>query len=375
MKRTKILISKLINKLQRFDKFRLIDKYRQKKRNKHIYLENEILDSASPIILSWSNCIKKPFIGLVKESNGIYSYWPKFERFLQTNNLQYEYFEPKKNNFIEESKKYDVIIWRPLSDYFNIIEARSKIYFLEKILFKKTIPNYESLWYYEDKIHQYWLLKNNNFPLIKTHASFDYEETIKFLNTTSYPIISKLRTASGSYGVELIKNKRKAKKITNKIFNNGRTTNYIGLKQKDYVIFQEMVPNTGFDLRVIVIGNSYLGYYRYPNKKDFRASGSGITEKKSIPIDLLDLSQRVKEAMPKSYMLAIDYLQDSRDNQYYIIEVSIFIGIETSEQLMVDDVPGRYIYNNGEFTFEEGRFWLQDLMLEEFFKEWKRDKG
>ena len=73
--------------------------------------------------------------------------------------------------------------------------------------------------------------------------------------------------------------------------------------------------------------------------------------------------------MPKSYMLAIDYLQDRRDNKYYIIEISIFIAIETSEQLMVNNIPGRYLYKNDKFIFQEGRFWLQELMLEEFFKE------
>ena len=36
----------------------------------------------------------------------------------------------------------------------------------------------------------------------------------------------------------------------------------------------------GFDLRVIIVGDSYFGYYRYPRKDDYRASGSGIVEKK-----------------------------------------------------------------------------------------------
>lgn len=369
MKRRKRFLSKLIQKLQIFDKLGLIDKYRRKRLLKHTYSENEKIESAPPISMDWPDEMIKPYVGLVKESNYPYSYWPKFERFLQTNNFRYDYFNPCREDFIEEAKKYDVIIWRSLSDYYDISEARSKIYFLERVLEKKVLPNYESLWYYEDKIHQYWLLKNANFPVIKTYAGFDHEETVKFLNDTSYPIVSKLRTASGSHGVELIKNKNKAKRIVNKIFNTGRNTNYIGLKQKDYVIFQEIVPNYGFDLRIIVIGDSYFGYYRYPNKKDFRASGSGITEKKDIPIELLHLSRKVKNIMPKSYMLAIDYLQDRRDNKYYIIEISIFIAIETSEQLMVNDIPGRYLYKNDKFIFQEGRFWLQELMLEEFFKE------
>ena len=36
----------------------------------------------------------------------------------------------------------------------------------------------------------------------------------------------------------------------------------------------------------------------------------------------------------------------------------------------VDNVPGRYVFENGDFQFEAGKFWLQELALVELFNEW-----
>ncbi len=82
------------------------------------------------------------------------------------------------------------------------------------------------------------------------------------------------------------------------------------------------------------------------------------------------MASKVRQCLPKSALLAVDFLRDKRDGLFYIIEVSIFIGIETCEQLMVNGIPGRYIERNGKFMFEPGRFWLQELMLEEVMKDW-----
>ena len=136
------------------------------------------------------------------------------------------------------------------------------------------------------------------------------------------------------------------------------------------MIFQEFTPNYGFDLRVIVIGDQFLGYYRHVPENDFRASGAGIYSKKTIPKEALLLAKRVKDSFPKTNMLAIDMLQDKRDDLFKVIETSIFIGVDTCEQLKVDGVPGLYRYKDGEFYFEPGRYWIQELALKEAMEEW-----
>ncbi len=364
------LLSLVAQRIEPYDSWGVLNKLREKKANKTIIEENERLDSAPPLVMEWPSRVKKPYVGLVKSETGNNAYWPKFERFLKHNDIKYDYFNVKESSFIREANKFDVIVWRTPSSYSEQWEAADKIEFIQNFLGKATLPNKESLWYYEDKIREQWLFEYYDLPCIKSFISHSRDETKKFLIGATYPFISKDKTSSSSEGVQFVKNRSQANKMCRHIFSNGLKLFESYIRQKGYVLFQEAVPNKGFDLRVIIVGNSYFGYYRYPKKDDYRASGSGIVEKKEIPKEVLRIAKRTKECLPKAYLLAVDFLQDSRDNEYYIIEASIFIGIESCEQLVVDGTPGRYVEHNGEFIFEEGRFWLQELMMEELMKDW-----
>ena len=340
--------------------------------SRRVIPENEQLENPPKLYMDWPDNVSKPFVGLVKNEAKLKNNanWPKFERFLKVNNIPYEEYEINKSDFIKEGKKYDIVVWRTETSYAKHWEAADKVEIIQNHLGKMILPTCESLWMDEDKVREQYLFEINNLPAIKTFISHSKDEVMHYIEDCEYPFISKDKTCAGSDGVHLIKNKRQAKALCNKIFSSGQKTNESYAKQKDYVCFQEFVPNYGFDLRIIMIGNSYFGYYRYPNKGDYKASGSGIIEKKLLPQDVMELAKKARECLPKSYLLAVDFLQDKRDENYYIIETSIFIGIESCEQLMINGVPGRYIEKDGVFIFEPGRFWLQELMMQELMKEW-----
>lgn len=364
------MLSVIARTIEPYDKFNFVTSVRKSISGRRSIPEIEKIESAIPIFFQWPNGVMKPQVGLVRSEDGNNAYWPKFARFLEKNDIPYRLIDIKKSTFIEESKDLDIVIWRTPSMYSDQWEATDKIEYLNNYMGKFTIPSKESLWFYEDKMREYWLFKKYNLPAIKTFISHSKEETLTYIDSLEYPIISKDKTSSSAEGVILVKNRKHALKICNLVFSSGMKLYEKYIKQKNYVIFQEFVPNYGYDLRVIIVGNSYFGYYRKPRKNDFRASGSGITIKNDIPIEALILAKKVKNSLPKSYLLAVDLLRDTRDNNFYIIETSIFIGIESSEQLVVNGVAGRYVENNGEFVFEEGRFWLQELMLVEALKDW-----
>lgn len=371
----KFLTNVILN-LDSIDRWGVMDWLRKQKTNRidikshGKLLDNELLDSAPPLIIEWPSNIKKPFIGIVPSENGEYAYWPKFERFMKHNDIPYELLDIKKSTFIADVQKFDIIVWRTPSSYSEQWEAKDKIEFIQCYMDKFTLPTKESLWFYEDKMRQQWLFEYYNLPSIKTFISHNKKEVKKYINNSNYPFISKDKTSSSSNGVLFVKDKNMANRMYRRIFSNGLKLYDKYVRQKDYVLFQEAVPNNGFDLRVIMVGNYYFGYYRYPKSGDFKASGSGIVEKKELPLHVLKLAKKVRDCLPKSYLLAVDFLQDSRDQEFYIIETSIFISIESCEQLIVNGIPGRYVEKNGDFTFESGRFWLQELMMEELMKEW-----
>ncbi|KJS84153.1 MAG: 30S ribosomal protein S6 modification protein RimK [Peptococcaceae bacterium BICA1-8] len=352
----------------------LVPELKEKISSRRVIPENQQLESSPKLYVDWPDNFPKPFVGLVKNEArlGNNANWPKFERFLKTNQIPYEEYEINKSDFIKKGKKYDIVVWRTETSYAKHWEAADKVEIIQNHLGKLILPNSESVWMDEDKVREQYLFEVNDLPAIKTFISHSKEEVMDYIENCTYPFISKDKTSACSNGVHLLKNKRQAKALCNKIFSTGQKTNESYVRQKDYVYFQEFVPNYGFDLRIIMVGDSYFGYYRYPTKGDYKASGSGIVEKKELPHDVMILAKKARECLPKSYLLAVDFLQDKRDDNYYIIETSIFIGIESCEQLVIDGVPGRYIEKEGVFTFEPGRFWLQELMMQELMKDWMK---
>lgn len=322
--------------------------------------------------MNWPKNIVKPFVGIVKsEGNaGNNASGPKFKRFLEANDIPYKEYDVNKSDFIEQAKKFDVIVWRIETTYSKQWEAADKLEILDKYLGKMVLPSSEALWVDEDKLRAQYVFEINDFPMIKTFSSHSKSEVMDYIEKCKYPIISKDKICASGHGVYMIKDKLQAREICEQVFSDGLKTNENYILQKDYVYFQEFVPNYGFDLRIVMIGNYFFGYYRYPKNDDFKASGSGIVEKKELPIDAMLLAKKVRQSLPRSNSLAVDFIKDTRDDKYYMVETSIFVGIETCEQLMVDGVAGRYVEKDGTFTFEPGRFWLQELMLEDLMKDW-----
>jgi glutathione synthase/RimK-type ligase-like ATP-grasp enzyme len=313
-------------------------------------------------------------IGLVKDQDTYKEYivhrasYPQYRRFLKNNNIEYSFYEIHNNDWMEKAENYDVIIWHPDSKPFSQEEARQKIFLLEK-MGKKCFPSFNEIWFYENKINAHYFYRSNNLPEIPTFVSHNKNDALHFLSTCKYPIVSKLSTAAASRGVELFKTKEEAKQAIEKIFSpQGKETSYPFLRQNSYVIFQEFIEDASFDLRVIVIGNKLMGYYRFPKAGDFRASGSNIYEKKEIPKEALDLAWKTKQ-LYSAHSLAVDLLYSPSRKQYLIIESSIFCAIDTCMQLCINGVPGYYEKNETTYTFKEGKYWVQELTLQDFFKD------
>lgn len=294
--------------------------------------------------------------------------YPKYERFLKNNSIAYDFFDPKLSTWIKDVNNFDIIVWRVESDLHKQNVSKRQIYFLERVMGKIVYPSFHEVWFYEEKINTHFLFNQLGLPEIPTFYSSSYIECLEYIKNCDYPIVSKINTGSASYGVDVLKSRRSAKAFVNSVFSlTGRKTYWPFQRQKDYVFFQEFISDAKFDLRVIVIGNFLFGYYRYPKAGDFRASGSGIVEKKEIPHDVLELAYHVKEAY-EAVSLATDFLFSTSEQKYYIIESSIFIGVDSCEQLMVNGVSGVY-ERTGEncYEFRKGRYWIQELALQQFF--------
>jgi glutathione synthase/RimK-type ligase-like ATP-grasp enzyme len=276
-----------------------------------------------------------------------------------------------QSDFITQAKKYDLVIWHTLSSFADQWEAKSKIEFLERELNVTCFPSAQAIWFFEDKVRQQWLYEKHGIRAIKTFCSFSKEEALDYINNCNYPIVSKEATNSGSEGVFLLKSQKQAHKFINQVFRAGhKVHSSTYLRQKNYVLFQELVPNEGYDLRITIIGNNYFGYFREVPKGDFRASGSGLIVKQNVPFDALYFARSIKEKLPYATYLSVDMLRNKLDGQLYVIETSIFNRIRTSQQMAIDGIPGKYIFENDKFIFQPCKVWYHDLILVEVLNTW-----
>ena len=331
------------------------------------------LEEANKVILDHPQNRK---VGLVKDGIfhdliSIRAYYPKYERFLKNNNIKYEYYDILAHDWQDRAKQYDIIIWHTDSDPSTQEIAINKIYVLEKLMGKKCLPTFDEIWSYENKINAHYLFNQYSLPEIPTFVSHNKSDIGEYLNQAKFPIISKLDTGSASEGVEKIDTLSNSLSMLDKVFSfSGRKTYFDYKNQKNYVLFQEFMNDATFDLRIMVVGDKLFGYYRYPNKGDYKASGAGNYEKKEIDPIALDLAFKVKEKY-RARFLATDLLYSKKYNQYFIIESSIFIGVDTCEQLVIDGKAGYYQrISEGQYEFCEGKYWVQELTLAELFKEY-----
>jgi glutathione synthase/RimK-type ligase-like ATP-grasp enzyme len=333
----------------------------------NVAVDDNIFKDVPPLIIDKPDGIAIPKVGLVKD-DGEKPYWPKYERFLKNNEIPYDFYDIHSHDWLEKSTEFDLIVWRTASSASELDEARKKIFVLEKYMGKLCFPTFNMIMIYEDKVLQHYLMKLKGLSEIETYVSNSIEDALALSKRLGVPLVSKVNPGSGSSGVELVRSHKAARKLVKKAFSyNGRWTYWPYLRQKDYALFQKHQRNDGYDLRIIVIGNYVFGYYRDTPKHEFRASGIGEVRKEDIPVRAMDIARLVasKFDLPT---VAVDFLYDSIEDKFYIIEMSSFIRVDTAEQLHVNGVPGVYTYEDGKYKFEAGKFWIQELSLKVFIE-------
>lgn len=281
--------------------------------------------------------------------------------YCDSNNIPYKLVNAYDNNIIHQLSDCDGFIWHwHHGDYRDQLFARQLILALESAG-KKVFPNSKTSWHYDDKMGQKYLLEAHNLPLIPTYCFFDRESAMKWLNQAKFPKVFKLRSGAGSKNVQLVKNLTQAEKIVKTAFRRGfgnRTrksildeafwrfkrdkdtinllrifktliliANHPATKsklqiQKNYLYFQDFIPNNQYDDRLVVIGDRCFCVRRHCRSNDFRASGSGVLsyDIDIFPKDTIRLAFQIAEKL-KTQSCAMDFVY-TNDGKARIIELS-----------------------------------------------------
>lgn len=337
---------------------------------------------------------------LIMSSVGIYhrpgSFSDRWVEYCENNKIPYRLIDSNSSTLLKDCEGLDALMFHFFHDEFisslaglGIIKACENAGIM-------TFPNSDTFWHFDDKIAQKYLLESINAPIPSTWVFFEHDKAIQWLNEReTFPIVFKLRKGAGSANVKLIERKKDAVKLVNKAFRKGFDPNpsyfydikrrkneiesvrelFSKLKnapsliynslfnrnrlnhERNYVYFQEYLPDNLNDTRVTIIGNRAFPVKRLNRKNDFRASGSGILDFENIDLNMINIGFEVSSKC-NLQSAGFDFLY--KEGNPVIIELSY-----TFPAYSVHICPG---YWDRELNWHEGHIWPQDAIIEDLVR-------
>ena len=331
------------------------------------------------------------------------SYSDKWVKYCQSKNIEYKIVNCYTTDIIRNISDCDALMWhfhhKSSKDY---LFAKQLLYALQASG-KKVYPDFNTSWYFDDKVGQKYLLESIGAPLIPSYVFYSRSDAILWANHTTFPKVFKLRRGSGSANVQLVKTKERAVRLINKAFRSGfrqydpwgglkerfrmftpGKTNFRDLiegfgrfliktrfekiagNEKGYVYFQDFIDNCSFDIRVTVVKDKCYAFKRLTREGDFRASGSHkeILSSDGIPLEMIKTAFEISDIL-KLQSVAFDFLL-SKDNIPLITEICYAFGWDDGDC---------YGYWDSELVWHEGDFNPFGYMIENLIKEILKSKS
>ena len=330
---------------------------------------------------------KKRFAILRNETEGDHILWMEAcDDF--SDKVEYTVIDFMASDWFEkiQSGSFDALLVKPSgvsSKYKQLCDER--ILILDSVLDIPIYPSPKEIYIYENKRFLYSWLNANGISHPYCHVFYSKKETETFLARAHYPIVAKTNIGASGSGVQILKSKEDALFYIEKAFSTKganrrwgpnwgkggllkRGFHYIlhpgaiskkaaiykerkADKQSGFVLFQDYVEHS-FEWRIVAIGDSYFAHKKL--KMGEKASGSLLKNYDNPPLELLSYARSIMNKFGL-YSQAIDVFENEK-GEYLINEMQCIFGQSDPYQMLVDGKPGRYIYRDNEWHFDEGDF-------------------
>ncbi len=323
------------------------------------------------------------------------SFSDRWIAYCDANQIAYKIVDCYKSDIMQQLDDCNALMWHiSHQNPKDVLFARQLMYSVQAVG-KKVYPDFNTIWHFDDKVGQKYLLEAIGAPLVPTWVFYSKEDALAWADTTIYPKVFKLRGGAGSANVRLAETKSQALRLIEKAFGHGFSqydavgnfkerirkyklgkTDFIDVvkglirfiyptkyalvagRERGYVYFQDFIPENNYDIRVIVIGEKAFAIKRMTRENDFRASGSGDMkyEKNNFNDATIRLSFELSESL-QSQCVAFDYVY--KNNEALIVEISYGFVKE-----VYDPCVG---YWDKKMNWHEGPFnpygWMVDAVL------------
>jgi len=327
-------------------------------------------------------------------TKGYYS--ERWVSYCESKGIDYKLVDCYRSDIIEELSDCDALMWHFSHQSAQASKFAKQLLYSVEASGKKVYPDFNTVWHFDDKVGQKYLLEAKGLPGPHAHAFYNKKDARAWASQTTYPKVFKLRNGSSSDNVKLVRSERAARKLINKAFGRGFklykpwnslmerirkyrhglttfnsvmngflrlfwTTDYnrVTGREKGYIYFQDFIPGMDHDIRVIVVGDKAFAAKRLVRKNDFRASGSGygFFDKELIDEKFVREGFKISDAL-KTQSLVCDFV--SLEGKPLTVEISY-----ASVAYPYDNCPG---YWDRDMNWHEGTFdpygWMVENILE-----------
>jgi hypothetical protein len=301
--------------------------------------------------------------------------------------IQYETIDITNNNWLKKINIFnpEIILTKPgglTSPFKQLYDERLNI--LVKELNYFCFPSLDEVLIYENKRYFSYWLKAHQIPHPETNVYYLKKEANNYIKSIQYPIVAKFNIGASGSGVTILKNQLAARKYLENTFSgkgakkrSGPNMKKGGLLQRGFhyirhpkeilsklstynlraadiqnkfVIFQEYIPHD-YEWRVVRMGDSFFAHKKL--KTGEKASGTLQKRYENPPLELLDFVKNLTDRFG-FYSQAIDLFETN--NSFLVNEMQCIFGQSDPYQMLVNEVPGRYIQKENQWVFEAGDF-------------------
>ncbi len=299
----------------------------------------------------------------------------------------YSIVDLTSDNWLELLRKeqFDIFLLKPpgkTEQFKRLYDER--VILLHKYSDTPIYPSLTEVLIYENKRFLRDWLTINELPHPSTFVFYNKKEAKKFIaEQPHFPLVGKTNIGASGNGVVILKTKEQALAYVQTAFSKGikpksgpklkkgsllkkiekalKTKGFLSQRLKDYqpdilnvqyhfVILQEFIKHE-WEWRCVRIGASFFAHKKLV--KGAMASGTLKKGYDTVPEELLCF---IKEVTDKHQLksVAIDVFE--KENGYLINEIQCFFGQSDPYQMLVNGKPGRYIWSDNRWLFEEGMF-------------------
>ncbi|MGC9471139.1 MAG: hypothetical protein ACP5D1_06320 [Bacteroidales bacterium] len=307
----------------------------------------------------------------------------KYERILAYNGVQCVRLSIHEAGFWDRLGNLDLLIY--VAQEYTLVKevARSVLPVIDQCSQVKCIPDMPTFWPYDDRIKSYYLLRQAGAPIPDTSIFWHRSRALEWIKHASMPLVFKLRAGSGAQNSIIIRSRKQAEMLVRRMFGKGGSTGSTPLytcqkfktypdqmlknisselqyiiseasesiwdRHKNYVLFQQYIPDRIFETRILVIGNR--AFLLRSHDGDYPTSGrqedNSPLERKSI-----EMALTVARQLKAQYTTFIFVFDEKK--QPYITDLTFAIPSDA------DVLEG---YWDHELRWHHGPFWPQYFCL------------